>query len=179
MRGIHRWPVNSPHKAQRRGALMFSLICVCKNGWVNNREAGDLKRYRARYYGIVMWSCRTSRSSLSTIWVSGPRKTAFIQSFLMMLIDFWWFVNTVRPRQNGRHFADDTLQRIFLNEVEHMLISLNIKFVPEVRINNIPALVQIMAWCRSVEPLSEPMMASLQTHIFATRTPWVNSKKRR
>ena len=42
VRGIHRFPVNSPHKGQWRGALMFSLICVWTNGWVNNREAGDL-----------------------------------------------------------------------------------------------------------------------------------------
>ena len=47
VRGIHGSPVNSPHKAQWRGALMFSLICVWINGWVNNREAGDLSRYRA------------------------------------------------------------------------------------------------------------------------------------
>ena len=39
VRGIHLWPVNSPHKGQWRGALMFSLICVWTNGWVNNRDA--------------------------------------------------------------------------------------------------------------------------------------------
>ena len=44
--GIHRWPVNSPHKDQWHGALMFSLICVWINGWVNNREAGDFRRHR-------------------------------------------------------------------------------------------------------------------------------------
>ena len=47
--GIHRSSVNSPHKGQWRRALMFSLICVWINGWVNNREAGDLIRYRAHY----------------------------------------------------------------------------------------------------------------------------------
>ena len=47
VRGIHRPPVNSPHKGQRRGALMFSLICAWINAWVNNRETGDLRRYRA------------------------------------------------------------------------------------------------------------------------------------
>ena len=41
VRGIHRSPVNSPHKGQWRGALMISLICAWMNGWVNNREAGD------------------------------------------------------------------------------------------------------------------------------------------
>ena len=54
VRGIHRSPVNSPHKGQWRGALMFSLICVWINGWVNNREAGDLGRYRPHYDVIVM-----------------------------------------------------------------------------------------------------------------------------
>ena len=55
VRGIHRSPVNSPHKGQWRGALMFSLICVWINNWVNNREAGDLRRYRAHYDVSVIW----------------------------------------------------------------------------------------------------------------------------
>ena len=54
VRGIHRSPVNSPHKGQWRGALMISLICVWINDWVNNREAGDLRRYRDHYDVIVM-----------------------------------------------------------------------------------------------------------------------------
>ena len=52
--GIHRSPVNSPHKGQWRGALMFSLICVWINDWVNNREAGDVRRYCAHYDVNVM-----------------------------------------------------------------------------------------------------------------------------
>ena len=55
VRGIHRFPVNSPHKGQWRGALMFSLICVWINGWENNREAGDLRRHRTHYDVIVMF----------------------------------------------------------------------------------------------------------------------------
>ena len=54
VRGIHRSPVNSPHKGQWRGALMFSLICTWINGWVNNREAGDFGRYWAHYDVTVM-----------------------------------------------------------------------------------------------------------------------------
>ena len=55
VRGIHRSPVvNSPHKGQWRGAFMFSLISGRKNCWVNNRDAGDLGRYRAQYDVIVM-----------------------------------------------------------------------------------------------------------------------------
>ena len=54
VRGIHRSPVNSPYKGQWSGALMFSLICVWMNGWVNNHEAGDLRRHRAHYVVKVM-----------------------------------------------------------------------------------------------------------------------------
>ena len=54
VRGIHRSPVNSSHKGQWRGALMFTLICARINGWVNNREADDLRRHRAHYDVIVM-----------------------------------------------------------------------------------------------------------------------------
>ena len=57
VRGIHRSPANSPHKGQWRGAFMFSLICAWINRWVNNREAGDLRHYRAHYDVIVMNSC--------------------------------------------------------------------------------------------------------------------------
>ena len=54
VRGIHRWPVNSPHKCQWRGALMFSLICAWIKVWVNNRGTGDLRRHRAHYDVTVM-----------------------------------------------------------------------------------------------------------------------------
>ena len=47
-------PPPPPHKGQWRGALMFSLLCVWINGRVKNREAGDLRRYHAHYYVIVM-----------------------------------------------------------------------------------------------------------------------------
>ena len=57
---------NSPHKGQWRGALMFFFtifdvvffICAWINGWVNNGEAGDLRRYRAHYDVTVMWPAR-------------------------------------------------------------------------------------------------------------------------
>ena len=55
---INRSPVNSPHKGQWRGALMFSLFRASINGWVNNREAGDLRR--AHYDVTVMDSRNTS-----------------------------------------------------------------------------------------------------------------------
>ena len=83
-------------------------------------------------------------------------------------------VNTLRPRQNGRRFADDTFKRIFLNENVWMSTKISLKFVPKVPINNIPALVQIMAWRRPGDnPLSEPMLVSLLTHKCVTRPHWV------
>ena len=78
--------------------------------------------------------------------------------------------NTLRPRQDGRHFPDDTFKRIFVNENVSIPIKISLKFVPKGPINNIPALVQIMAWRRPGDkPLSEPMMVSLLTHICVTR----------
>ena len=65
VRGIHRSPVNSLHKGQWRGALMFSLICVWINGWVNNREAGDLRRFRANYDVTIMTNHVLIRSVIS------------------------------------------------------------------------------------------------------------------
>ena len=54
MRRIHRFPVNSAHKGQWRGALMFSLISTWINRWVNNPEAGNLRRHRAHCDVSVM-----------------------------------------------------------------------------------------------------------------------------
>ena len=85
------------------------------------------------------------------------------------------WVNTLRSGQNGRHFADDTFNRIFVNENVRISIRFSLKFVPKGPINNIPSLVQIMAWrCPGYKPLSEPVMVSLLTYICATRPQWVN-----
>ena len=73
------------------------------------------------------------------------------------------WVNTLRPRQNGRHFADGIFKCIFLNGNGWISLKISLKFVPMVLINNISALVQI----------SEPMMVSQLTHICVTRPQWV------
>ena len=84
-------------------------------------------------------------------------------------------LNTLRPRQNGRHFADNILMCIFLNENVWIPIEMSLKFVPKGPISNIPALVEIMDWgCSGDKPLSEPMMVRLPTHICVTRPQWVN-----
>ena len=69
-------PVNSPHKGQWRGALMFSLICTRINGWVNNDEAGDLRRHCAHYDVIVMYQrviCYTCTDWCHVISLAGMR----------------------------------------------------------------------------------------------------------
>ena len=88
VRGIHRSPVNSPHKGQWRGALMFTLICARINGWVNTREAGDLKRYRPHYDVIVMlfktYYCRSSimawRIPVSNMFTGSSKKATALLS---------------------------------------------------------------------------------------------------
>ena len=73
VRGIHRSPVNSPHKGQWCGALIFSLICARINGWVNNGEAGDLRRHRAHYDVTVM--LRAGPEKKTSNWCYGPAPT--------------------------------------------------------------------------------------------------------
>ena len=74
VQGIHRSPVNSLHKGQWRGALMFSFICAWINGWINNREAGDLRCHRTHYDIIVMISCLGCE-------IQGMRAYIFLLSF--------------------------------------------------------------------------------------------------
>ena len=73
VREIHRSPVNFPHKGQWRGALMFSLIYAWMNDWVNNREAGDLRRQHGHYDVIVMSKVRMGCNLYWDFSVSSPR----------------------------------------------------------------------------------------------------------
>ena len=83
--------------------------------------------------------------------------------------------NTLRPRRNGHHFSDDILKCIFFDENVWISIKFSLKFVPKGPINNIPALVQIMAWRRPGDkPLSGAMTVNLPTHIHVTQPQWVN-----
>ena len=89
----------------------------------------------------------------------------------------WYFhcINSLRPRQNGRLFADDIFKWIFLNE--NVWIKISLKFIPQGPINNIPALVQIMVWRQPGDkPLFGPVMVRLPTHICVTRPQWVKQK---
>ena len=98
VRGIHRSPVNSPHKGQWRGALMFSLMYVWINGWVNNREAGDLRRNQAHYDVIVMVMTWTW---FPHYWPSAPspaESSCFFRVSLNKLMDNSQVVGGLRRR---------------------------------------------------------------------------------
>ena len=85
VRGIHRSPVNSPHKGRWRGVLMFSLICTWINAWVNNRKAGDLRRNRAHYDVTVMFmlkSIRYHRDLVPKLWQLLPCHWTMLQAHL-------------------------------------------------------------------------------------------------
>ena len=87
-------------------------------------------------------------------------------------------INTLRPRQNGRRFADDMFKCIFLNENVWIPIEISLTFVPKGSISNNPVFIQIMAWRRPGDkPLSEPMMVSSLTHICVTRPQWVEENQ--
>ena len=79
--------------------------------------------------------------------------------FHCMVLQDHQSINTMRPRQNGRYFPDNILKCIFFNENVWISIAVSQKFVPMGPINNIPALVEIMAWrWPGDKPLSEPMV---------------------
>ena len=101
VRGIHRSPVNPPLKGQWRGALMFSFICIWINGWVNNREAGDLRLYRTHYDLTVMRYDMEMLSALLTLSEENPRLSVYspYEEIVMRGFDFlrvsmnklsWW-----------------------------------------------------------------------------------------
>ena len=102
VRGIHRSPVNSPHKGQWRGALMFSLICVWINDWVKNRKAGDLRRYHGHNDVIVMM-CELHHTWNSAGFPSqGPAMQkqfpchVTIFPFIILQVSFWTFIGNRR-----------------------------------------------------------------------------------
>ena len=72
-------------------------------------------------------------------------------------------VNSSPPGQNGRQFADETFSCISVNEKFCIWIKISLECVPKGPINNIPALVQIMAWrLLGDKPLSEPMLTQFR-----------------
>ena len=82
VRGIYRWPADSPHKGQWRGALMFTLICAWINGWANNQDAGETSLRS-------LWRhCNESATSITGLEL--PRMTRMRPgSAICIWMDFW------------------------------------------------------------------------------------------
>ena len=83
VRGIHRPPVNSPHKGQWRGALMVSLIMAWRNGWVYTGEAGDLRRHLSHYDVTVM------NNTFYTYHNTCMFEYGFIGACLTLIVLYW------------------------------------------------------------------------------------------
>ena len=90
VRGIHRSPVNSPHKGRWRGALIFSLICAWMNGWVNNREAGDSRRHSAHYDVIVMHCMLSGATTQMTSHSKYKAQMNVLNNFWATLFEKIW-----------------------------------------------------------------------------------------
>ena len=93
--GIHQPPVNSPHKGQWHGALMFSLTCSSINGGINNGEAGGLRCHCAHYDIIVM--------HVTVYWcIYGPQRVNFVNQYLIHIqsILLYWGGVTKPPVVN-------------------------------------------------------------------------------
>ena len=147
VRGIHRSPVNSPHIGQWRGALMFSLICVWINCWVNTCEAGDLRRYRAHYDGTIMSKINSDGHKLrrhhqtNVLYEKTYHSLNILKLMTVLDIAGGHVMSRPLPRRNRRHFADDIFKYMFLNENVLVSIEISLNFIPKGLINNIPALI--------------------------------------
>ena len=150
--------------------------CLLQVFW---RELTALQSLRPTVVAPVSWRpacCSSSRGEVARLrtvppkqvlavprgrsYSGGTERTAAAEN--RRTINTWGPVNILRSGQNGRQFPDDIFKCIFLKENVWISIKISLKFVPKGPINNIPALVQIMAWHRPGDkPLSEKMMVSL------------------
>ena len=163
---------------QNRVIVIFSLNAPCM--LPNSRWNGGV------WHATLLWRTFNSVSGKSVFDSLSPEKIIFIwklynlQTYFIIKIYNIWNKKYVEmsssgcyyTETNGRHFPDDIFKCIFLNENVLISIKISLKFDPKGQINNIPALVWIMAYHRlGDKPLSEPRMESL-THICVTRPQW-------
>ena len=133
----------------------------------------DLNFYVEWYRGHRLMTSFKTMAELNIIYKA--MRSKYEADIKLVLCNDSFCFNTLRPRQNGRHFADVIFKCIFLNKNVWISLKISLRFVSKVPIDNIPALVQIMAWRRSGDkPLSEPIRVSLPTHTCVTRPQWVN-----
>ena len=118
VRGFNRSPVNSTHKGQWHGVFVFSLICVWINGWVNNREAGDLRRYRAHYDFTVMTLLMASSLVITMYAWFAEITHPFVEFTCIAKLTYFGH------GQHHRHFADFNFKYTSLYENYNVLISI-------------------------------------------------------
>ena len=128
LRNTFRWNLNK-NKMFLWGAIWIMMKNQFGEIWIKIPTC-QISKYTGKF------DCTTS-----AIWTA-PMYYPFM----------WWVVlsiiNTLRPRQICHHFADAIFKSILLNNAIWISLKTSVKFVPEVRIGNIPALVQIMPWRR-------------------------------
>ena len=181
-----KWPTFYKVVLNQNFAELFSLAFNCQH-WF--RQCVGIES--ATDYCTSQWWPRSlthNAGGCPIIWQCLMiLKTIFIALTMFFLNDWGNLmrhramprVNLLRPRQNGRHFSEDICKCIFLNGNVWISIEISLKFISKGQINNIPALVQIMAWRRPGDkPLSEPMMIILLTHICVARPHKINSGSR-
>ena len=127
----------------------------------------------ANPYNKYIWDIQDPFVLYSIVLGLGqPENGDLSQIKMLLMMQFLSLFNTLKRRQNGHHFPDDILKCILLNENVWILIPL--KFVFKGPINNIPALVQRLAWHRPGDkPVSGPVRVKLLMHICVTRPQWV------
>ena len=126
-----------------------------------------------------VWPCieEAASSYLIQCWPSSLMHVCIVwHHWLMNLLQLTFIiiiiVNILRPRQNGHHFPHEKFKCIFLKKNVWISLRISLKYVSKVRVNNIPSLVQIMAWHWPGDKLlSEQMMVNALTKICVTRPP--------
>ena len=127
--------------------LTLASLTTAINISVETSYEGNFSTWNLKVMKISVWASISINSLLS--------RPAFPCSSIQCLQPPW-------PRQNGSHFTDAIFKCILLNEIMWILLKISLKFVPKVQIDNIPTLVQIMAWHQSGDkPSSGPMIMML------------------
>ena len=149
--GIHRSPMSSTHKGQWCRASMFSLICAWINGWVNNGEAGDLRRHRVHYDVTVMQRtflfCINIMSSLQSRVFCVPKVVMVISLSLRRSKSCpWWHRNY--PERYGYILV--CIHTKTLQSANHMLwntlhIDLQVSFICSIISSMQPLIIMIIA----------------------------------
>ena len=141
--------------------IKISLKLLVPQGPINNIPA---------LVQIIAWRRPGDKPLSEPIMFGLPTHICVTWPQWVLDIASWLTLNTLRPRPHDQHFADGSFKCASLNENIWLLIKFSLNFVPKGRINNIPALVQIMPWIRpGYKPLSNPIIFGFPTHVCVTR----------